>query len=194
MWELPNPPLDLRVRLLAVDPGSTTLGFALMLVDPVLQQITVGDAFTINVGRGINNHSMRFEQYGAKAERLHQIYMNMSSVLYQLQPHLFIAESPFVGRFAAAFEALVEVRDALKAALWAHDQTMLYESVDPLTAKKAVGAAVYKGSKENVRDSVIALPDLIWAPNVMKYELDEHSIDAVAVGYCRAVGFLRDGY
>lgn len=194
MWELPNPPTDMRVRLLAVDPGSSTLGFALMLIDPVLQQITVGDAFTINVGRGINNHSMRFEQYGAKAERLHQIYMNMGSVLYQLQPHLFIAESPFVGRFAAAFEALVEVRDALKAALWAHDQTMLYESVDPLTAKKAVGAAVYKGSKENVRDSVIALPDLIWAPNVMKYELDEHSIDAVAVGYCRAVGFLRDGY
>lgn len=194
MWELSNPPIDMRVRLLAIDPGSTTLGFALMLIDPVLKQITVGDAFTLNVGRGVNTHSLRFEQYGAKAERLHQIYMNMSSVLYQLQPHLFIAESPFVGRFAAAFEALVEVRDALKAALWAHDPTMLYESVDPLTAKKAVGAAVYKGSKENVRDSVIALPDLIWAPNVMKYELDEHSIDAVAVGYCRAMSFLRDGY
>lgn len=194
MWELSNPPTDLRVRLLAVDPGSTTLGFALMLIDPGYNQITVSDAFTINVGRGIDINSMRFEQYGAKAERLHQIFMNASSVLHQLQPHLFIAESPFVGRFAAAFEALVEVRDALKAALWQHDPTILYESVDPLTAKKAVGAAVYKGSKENVRDSVIALPDLIWAPNVMKYELDEHSIDAVAVGYCRAMSFLRDGY
>lgn len=194
MWELPNPPPDLRVRLLAVDPGSTTLGNALLLIDPITKTITVGDAFTLNVGRRINTHSARYEMYGAKAERLNNIYTQMGNVFYQLQPHLFIAEAPFVGRFAAAVIALVEVRDAVKAALFGYDANVMYESIDPLTAKVAVGAKVYKGSKDNVRDCVLALQDIIWAPHLRKEDLDEHSIDAIAVGYYRAKCFLMHGY
>lgn len=194
MWVYPNPPVDVRVRIVAIDPGSSTLGTALLLVDPVERTITVGDAFTYNVGVRIDTQSLLFEMYGAKMERLNMIFRHMSEHLYQTQPHIFIAESPYVGRFAAAYKALVEVRDVLRQALFNYDRTVQYEDVDPLTAKKAVGALVKKGSKDNVRDSVLALPDLIWAPNVQKYLLDEHSIDAIAVGYYRAKAFLECGY
>lgn len=194
MWAYPNLPKDLSVRIVAIDPGSSTLGTALIAVDPQLRTITVMDAFTYNVGVRINTETHIYQTYGAKAERLRMLGLHMSEHLYQTQPHLFIAESPFVGRFAAAFEALVEVRDVLKRALYDYDPTIQYENVDPLTAKKAVGALVKKGSKENVRDSIMLLTDLQWAPHLQRYILDEHSIDAVAVGYYRAKEFLAQGY
>lgn len=197
MWDLTNARPDSRVRILAIDPGSSTLGFTMLLVDPIDGTITVDDCFTVTATKHIAKDSIWFQMYGAKAARLAAIKKITKGILNNLRPDILIAESPFVGRFAAAFEALVEVRDAIKEAVYDYDPTLEYQSIDPMTAKKAVGAVMPKGRKSDkktpVRDAVLAIQDLEWSDHVDKEALDEHSIDSVAVGYWRAKVFLFEG-
>ena len=53
--------------------------------------------------------------------------------------------------------------------------------IDPSTIKKAVNASSF-ADKQNVKKAVMSLVDINYEGNID--ELDEHAIDALAVGYC----------
>ncbi|MNP86409.1 hypothetical protein D3C76_1866300 [compost metagenome] len=55
--------------------------------------------------------------------------------------------------------------------------------VDPTTVKTNVGMKKIKGTdKEDVRRALLSRTDVVWG-EVDSTELDEHAIDAVAIGY-----------
>lgn len=185
-----NPANDQPYRVAAIDPGTNTLGISFLDVDLARRSITVIDSTTYRADTRIREESIVYETRGDRAARLHFHRANFSALLRQFEPHAVVAESPFMGRFPAAFEALCECREMLRSAVHEYNPRIPLELIDPPTAKKAVGALVQKGSKENVQASVLALPDLRWALPVPISMLDEHCFDSIAVGYTLSKAIL----
>lgn len=98
-----------------------------------------------------------------------------------------------MGRFAAAFRALTECMVFISDAVGRYDPMMLLHVVDPPTAKMAVGLVIKKGmTKDDVKKAVLALKDLENPNGIILEDLDEHSIDSIAVGYYLAKRILAN--
>lgn len=178
-----SPAYDRPYRIAAIDPGTDTLGISFLDVDLLRRTLTVIDSTTYRADPRVNEQSIFWETRGGRAARLQFHRYNFAALLQQFQPDAVIAESPFMGRFPAAFEALCECRDMLRHVVYEYNPAIPFETVDPPTAKKAVGALVQKGSKEDVQQAVLRLPDLQWALPTPIALLDEHCYDSITVGY-----------
>jgi Holliday junction resolvasome RuvABC endonuclease subunit len=89
-----------------------------------------------------------------------------------------------------AYGALTEVVSMIRSTVIDHDWFVPFSLVDPPTVKMAVGA---KGNAD--KDGVMAAMKLI--PEITALidcsTLDEHSVDAIAVGYCALVRLRLNG-
>ena len=94
-------------------------------------------------------------------------------------PILVVSESPYMGKFPAAFSALVECLTAIQNAMYSYDRMMPFIVIDPATIKKAVGSKGNSGNKDIMRTVVSPLLDNHF---IQSYWLDEHGIDSIAVG------------
>lgn len=180
-------------RICCVDPGTDTLGIAYLDIDYNVRRIKVHDVKTITA-------SIRMRQLDQLREEQGNRYINVLVLqdyvyrsLLTMRPHVFIAEAPYSGRFATAFAALVECHLRLRDALYQYDPAMPYYSIDPKSVKKFVGAKVHKATKDDMKLSVMKLTDIDWNGFDPK-KLDEHSIDAIAVGYYKAKQILEAGW
>lgn len=176
-------------RILSIDPGSDTLGVALLDVDLVNNTVTVVHAETFNAKRAIRTLDFVVETFGERQARLNTHAQGIERLLYTAYPHCIISESPFLGRFPQAFESLVECLYMLRSVVAHYDPSMCLETIDPGNAKRCVGAPTKRpktmskdGFKETVRLGIRQLNHLRFAPHVNIDTLDEHAIDAIAVG------------
>lgn len=179
MFTLPQSTEPLRV--LAVDPGSYHTGIALLTWDYVTETINVNDAFTIKFPDSGPTYLHVRELTTPRVARLHHMEDELTSIFEDFRPHLVIAESNYMGRFADAFATLVECVAVIRNVLYRYDPTLPLLQVDPPTAKKDAGV---KGRRSEKIDVTIALKkrkEVIWHVDIDT--LDEHSVDAVAVGY-----------
>lgn len=178
-------------RIVSIDPGSTTLGVAVIDYDPMTMKIVKTFSFTLNVGRmplntdTIEKHSDRYARIFMLMDLLVEIFIRYS-------PNHIVSEAPFLKkRFPLAFAVLTEVVLCIRMAVKRYDSAIRLDMVEPSKAKAAVGAIVTKGKeqKEPVRAALmLMLDDLCFDPELSDtvFELlDEHSIDAIAVGYCK---------
>lgn len=104
-----------------------------------------------------------------------------------------------MGRFPAAYGALVECVAYIRFALFEYDETMKLNMVDPPTAKVAVGVSGKSKDKLEVMEGVERLVKegrLIIPEGMAINALDEHSTDAIAVGWSHAqliICYLNEG-
>lgn len=179
-----------KFRINAIDPGTDTMGLAVMDVDLRSGVLELVSAYTTS---GLKMARRAPESYTVHGGRWSKLFMHEQHVLNWLrtyQPNALICESPFLGRFPQAFESLVECKAAIRNALTQYDIFMPLETVDPPSAKSAVGAQVRKGSKDNVKSSILKLKDIINLTGIPLERMDEHTIDAIAVGYYK-VSLIR---
>lgn len=181
-----NPPI---YRTVAIDPGSNTLGYAILDLNLSTGEIALMGADTLVGVKMARSHPDFAETHGDRATRLHCHEEFLKALLDDCRPNAVISEAPYMGRFPQAFMALIECLGAIRRAVISYDPYMPMETVDPPTAKKAVGAPGKGGGKDIVREKVLALPTLINATGRPLTVLDEHAIDAVAVGYYKVKGF-----
>lgn len=167
-----------------IDPGSETLGFGALKVNVVTLQIVESTAFTF-VGSKLAKDSWFGEIHGARAERIAAHEENLVQMFQYYRPNLVASESPFYSQFRPqAYGALTETVDAIRSALWRYDCWLSLFMIDPPTVKKAVGASSH-AKKDEVKAALMALPDLNYNGPTPIELLDEHSVDALAVAYCR---------
>ena len=180
---------DLQVgRIVGIDPGSTTLGFSILEYDLHSFEIVRSYARTFNAGKmklselDIVNHSERYA-------RIYELMDALYDAFVELQPNFVISESPFMAmRRPQAYGALVEVVFAIRSALRKYDPTMNLDLIDPPRAKNAVGAPG-NAKKEQVHDSLKKLLSSLHFDESRSSksfdELDEHSVDGLAIAYSR---------
>ncbi len=176
-------------RILGIDPGTNKLGVS------VLDVCLATNAISLRFSQTFDGHVMSRDYryvsrvHGDKVARLEAHRENLYILLTHWQPHEVVSEAPYLGRFPAAYAALVECLTAVRHALSAYDWNMPLLTVDPPTAKNAVGVNGKSGDKDLMAAAVHRLVDLGFLLNpegIVLSSLDEHSIDSIAVGYVRA--------
>ena len=176
------PPSHLVV--LGIDPGTETMGVAVLGLDLCTLEVFAYNVLTLHASHRINPLGVEAQTYGDRFARLNALGSSLQQICAQYNPHSVIAESPFLGRFPGSFEALVDCLSVVRRAIAGFDPSLLVETVDPPSAKKAVGVNPKGSTKEDIRDAVFKLP-IIRYPGVYFEHLEEHATDAIAVAYYR---------
>lgn len=123
------------------------------------------------------------ELHGNRVVRLMVLHDRITEFLTMVRPHAVIVEGNYLGRFANAFGSLVECVTIIRNAVYEYDPFMPIHLVDPTTVKTNIGMVRIKGTdKEDVRRALGNLKSLDWG-SVNIDDLDEHSIDSVAIAY-----------
>jgi Holliday junction resolvasome RuvABC endonuclease subunit len=171
--------------IIALDPASDSLGCAIITVDIVSLEIVSTEATTFRGSKLARNYEWVVELFGERVGRITAHEKNLLRIFKDTNPFDIVSEAPFMGRFPAAYGALVEVICAIRRAVVAYDPWKKLNMIDPPTVKLAVGAEV-RGGKDSVRNAILRMADqLKFKGDVPLDKLDEHSIDAIAVGFCR---------
>lgn len=186
------PTHETTFRILAIDPGTDTLGTAVLDVDLTCGRVSLVAAQTFSGASGAAYYPDVGDTHGNRSAKLYSHEQNLGALFRHFQPHNVTCEAPYMGRFPQAFEALVECRSSIRRALYNYDPTMPLEMVDPPTAKLAVGTVLKRGmDKGAVRAAILQLSNLYNATGRSVAVMDEHTIDAIAVGYFKANQVLR---
>lgn len=168
------------VRIIGIDPGTTCMGVS-VIEWGFTSPIQVVHAFTLKASNTEIPYRSIMELHGDRVARLNQLGDELAKVFIHTRPHAVIAESPYLGRFATSFAALTETLWVIRQTVQGYDPYLPLYSIDPLTAKKAVGTKLgRKTDKEDVRQALLERTDIQWT--VDPRALDEHAIDATAVG------------
>lgn len=179
------------LRILAIDPGTTTLGAAGINLCPYTLDPTVAFARTINAMKEYKPSEAWLYMHDPQVLRVDYIAGEILQLLWEYQPHLIACESPFSHVRPEAYAALVRIQMALYQAVSMYDISKSIILVTPNEAKKSVGAVMGKlASKENVKECVLKHP-LKWDVDITPSTVDEHSIDAIAVG-CYITQCIRE--
>lgn len=183
-----------QFRIMAIDPGSDTLGLSLLTVDLRNGDIAVHYSSTHTASRQLRYLPEGYEDlHGSMFSRMHCHRHMLTNMMHEFQPHCIIAESAFLKKkFANAFASLTVGLEMIKSAIRDYNRFMVLELIGPSEAKKAVGHKGGKGSdKDGVKACVVNYPGLIW--HVDPAELDEHSSDSIAIGMSKALS-IRGEY
>jgi len=174
---------------IGIDPGLATCGISVFRVfDNRLQSI---EAFTL-----INN-KIRFEseyQEEFQSERnakMHRLCLAFRSVLYSVNPILICCESPFYNpKMPSAFGSLTETVTALRMETNQYNINIPFICYSPQQVKQTFKRSGQTGKL--VMREALAQDNNLRSKLITPVEtLDEHAVDAIAVGqtYAIALGF-----
>ncbi|MNC48572.1 Crossover junction endodeoxyribonuclease RuvC [compost metagenome] len=179
MFTLPesNEPL----RVLSIDPGSYNTGIAHWHWDIGTTQYDMVNAYTLKFPDSDKRYNKIREMGTDRIARLYHLDDSLGDILEEFRPHMVICESNYKGRFADAYATLVECVAVIRNVLYRYDPTMPLLMVDPMSAKKAAGVVGKFKDKMDVTRALKKRTDIVWGVDIDT--LDEHSVDAVAIGY-----------
>lgn len=179
-----------------IDPGSNTLGVAHLRFDVQTLAIVSTQASTL-CGAKAARRSWATEIQGDRWGRIESHFQELFLIFAQEQPFEIACEAPFINRRQPqAGLALTEVVAMIRHAVISYDSWKRLYMIDPPTVKMAVGVNGRMGGpdgKKLMQQAVLAMAPLLhYDGDVPLEELDEHSIDAIAVAYCRYLNLLEE--
>lgn len=160
------------------------MGVSVIEFDCVSQAIISTHAFTIDAKRLAINTSFD-ESFGNRLARIEALRQSLIYYFCHYRPTVTICESPFIGiSRPQAYGALTETICAVRQALSEYDPFQTLYSIDPPSAKIGVGAPG-NAKKDVMLAKVCELAPVLNYPGGLTAlaALDEHSIDAIAIGY-----------
>lgn len=177
--------------LLGIDPGSSNLGISIYKLD--FQTLAIKESFAFTISAKDTGFYNRYtsDVFGDKIARLQAMKNELASVFRTYSPSIIMCESPFFNRFTPnAYAILIEVVNLIQETVWEYNYQIPFFKIDPPTAKRAVGA---KGNakKEEMTQAIIEIKDRLKLRN-NPLELDEHSIDALAIGHYGYLNYVLD--
>lgn len=167
--------------LMSIDPGTSTLGFCLYKIHVETLEIVDIFAWTVDATRLAYYRDDVAEIHGEKFARIIAHKKNLANVLSFYAPLIVVCETPFFNRLRpSAGGPLFELYATIEQTVFEWDHCKPLYGVDPRTVKKNVKAQGNK--KPDMIAAMVKIPELQCANLDL---LDEHAIDAVAVGYTK---------
>lgn len=177
--------------ILGLDPGTNTFGLGWLNCDIASLQILNTQSMLL-VADKMNPSPWYAEVNCDRHARLQVLSQSLFQVLCYLRPVCVVTESPFFNSSRPnAYQALVETIEMIRHTVYAYDRCMSVNYIDPPSVKRAVGAAG-NAKKEEVQSRVVALSELNYFGSCPLPQLDEHSVDAIAVAYSKLIEFRRN--
>ena len=173
--------------MIAIDPGSHNTGVARFDVKPREREILSIKAWSINVDKLKNDTGLPEELYSEKFIRFYKLRNQLVRIFNEENATFIAYEGPFMNRFQpSAYGPLVALQTLIHDSIVTYNPGVPFFVLQPQQAKKAVGVAGKKG-KGVIKEAVKTNGDLMKGLTgglCLLDELDEHSIDAIAVGFC----------
>lgn len=176
-------------RVLAIDPGTDTLGVAVLDLDLSTFEVSIVHTVTLKASKQLKFYPEMAETYGDRFTKIYSHSVQLKNLLFIYQPQAVISEAPYL-RFVTSFEALIECLMMIKQTVCEYNPTITVETIDPPRAKMAVGAPGKGGDKEDVKQAVLRLTCLKNPTGIDLNAIDEHSVDAIAVGCYKLRNFI----
>lgn len=190
MLHLPEPG-SRTATIVGLDPGSENLGFATLEFDIETMTIIKTTACTIIGSKLMRHNTWSIELHGERLSRIKALKTALLNLLLESKPIQIGCESPFFNmRRPSAYGVLIEVLLAIKEAVQEYDSWKIVYLIDPPTVKKSVNAPG-NGDKIIVKQNILALTDINYQGITPLEKLDEHSLDAIAVAYCKFKDLLK---
>jgi Holliday junction resolvasome RuvABC endonuclease subunit len=164
-----------------IDPGTNSLGVGLLTVHAETLELISGSSRTftptlLEDDLIRTSHNERFEKIlnlKAQLERFFDLH----------RPDVVCSESPFYHRLhPGAYGPLVEVIYAVRLAVVAYSPHVKFLTYEPRVVKLGAGASP-NAKKPEMKEKITGNPEIRAAVGPAVDGYDEHSIDALAVGY-----------
>lgn len=185
--------MESEYRITTFDPGSSRYGFSNFVIDlsakKPLPELVECD--TVYIDSFLPQYQERFPHLSLRQLRHRILRDTTSGILSDFRPHAIGCEDNYLGRFPQAFSALVECVYSYRLAIEDYTDDIPLWIVDPMTAKKVVGASKKKkgDSKSPVRDAI--LKTKMFKTSLDLTTRDEHAIDSSAIGTWACYHFIN---
>lgn len=180
MVKQPSSPL----RILAFDPASGTMGWAVLEYDVKKKRTTVTHHGLVEGEKAAKElRKTMLAEFGRQYTTLCAIRDVLKSLITTVNPDYVTSEGPFAHRFVQAYASLKLVVDRIRQA--SHEiLNQTTHEIQP-TEVKADAAGSGTAKKEEVKAGLLAKKDLLFTASTRKSVKDasEHEIDAIGVGY-----------
>lgn len=177
MFEIP----EYEICLVGIDPGTRYLGYSRMMIDSSNRILSV-DSETIVAERSMWYDRQMSMVCGDSVARIYSYRGELMQRFTRDRPTLIACESPFFHRLhPGSYGPLVETFAMIREVVWQYDSHLVLEGIAPMVVKKSIGARS-NATKEEMTEALIQYP-LLKGVLSKSYiaELDEHSVDAIAV-------------
>lgn len=188
----PIPDHYTKFRLMAVDPGLNNIGTAIFDIDlepkPKITRIVAETLKSDRVSRVCDYDSDLVDDAFIRKQNMISATLLLCR---QYRPDIFVIESPFFDRNRpSSFAILSEIMFGLFSGVLEIDPNTVLQKYAPQYIKAVLGVAGIKG-KEVVKEALsgVEVVTSVLTPDVSV--LDEHSIDAAAIGYTYLVRELK---
>lgn len=183
-----------EITIVGIDPGSVHLGTAVLRIDLASLQITGTTAHTLNALHVSPQPETLWtsQLFGERLGRIASLEDALLALFEDVEPFMIACEAPFINlRRPQAHGVLMEVICGIRRAVMRYDAWKPLYLIDPASVKNAVGA---KGNadKDAMKCALLRLTNLHYDGELALESLDEHSIDAIAVGYAHWRAALED--
>lgn len=176
------------LSIVGIDPGTDTLGVAVLSFDARTLEIVSTEALTLH-GAKEGRNTWATEIHGDRAGRIETHRQFLLNLFLRVRPLSIASESPFVSRaFPQAGLTLTEVVSAIRHAVMQYDVWTPLIMISPTEAKNAVGVSGKTGGTDGkalMQTAVLAMPIFKYQGYIPIGQLDEHAIDAMAIAYCQ---------
>lgn len=173
----------LSFKIAAIDPGLNNTGIAIYDLNYLTKEIISVEAYTIISDKMQNHTGFDEDTIAERTIKLYKLKMAIQYMLKNTNPLLVTYETPFYNRFRPmAYAALLEVAGMIHNSILEYNANIPFVGVEPKLVKKHIGAQVMVG-KCPMRDAVQTHPEIMSVLRNNIDMLDEHSVDAIAVGY-----------
>lgn len=186
------PPIYNNYNIVSIDPGLNNLGIAIFNMKSTTSSDLFNDVNTIEAFT-LKNDKLKDPAYitndicSDRYIKLAKIQEAMNYILNRYRPNQVLCESPFFNRLRpSAYASLVEVINTIQYCIYQYNTNVYFKTVEPLLVKKRVGAG-YVNGKQDMKTAIMNKPEIISKLKNDVNLLDEHAIDAIAIGY----GYLK---
>lgn len=182
--DMPEPNDGEHIRILALDPGTVTLGSAIIDVDGRNYDFKIIYGHTFDTTQSVKLFDNLPSVRPSRDARLIAHRQNLLELFLQTQPDIIVTETPFARRGKmSAYDALLEFQGMLRCVLYSYCRSMSLKRITPTVAKNALGVSHIKTSKDDVQKAVMSKLSEHVIDGVDLSLFDEHTIDSIAVGY-----------
>lgn len=170
--------------LLAIDPGTTNTGIAILSVNEegiitLVHVETICTTYLLNFYKDVEHlYGLRHAKITAICDRLYQLITIYNPYEIICEDSYFNPDTP-----QAKF-ALLELIASIRSLLYTHFYSLPLVLVEASLVKKTLQVKGNSGDKTLVKNALEKLP-LSCGVGITLQLYDEHSCDAIAIGYSR---------
>lgn len=170
-------------RLVCFDPGLNTTGVSVFDVDSRTKRVSSVYAYTIYNDKLGDVTGLDSEILTERTFKLYKLCQGIHNAIDYFKPSIVGCEAPFYNRLMPmAFVSLSEVVSMIRHTVIQYNYNIPFYLVEPQKVKQGVGVAGKKG-KQVVMDAIRNIPELMDNLTTPLDSLDEHAVDAIAVGW-----------